>query len=494
MTQQLFEEFIQLNDNNHLTNLFQEMMSDFYPRIKSLNNQIALDLGLLYIYRKLNNDEDKSALEEFWRSKSPILTVQLPMGDFRYRPYLDFIYLDKIMNGLFIETVLEQMSKFPNLSFEESCAILFDLERFYIVPLSEMDVKIIETIRNCIYNQQDYSNEILSNKLDVRSNYISRRIGYLKNNAYFRVTGTVNFPRIGLKQFIILLKSFPEETDNLPDYLNSPYTRTIRRCPNQRFNYIASLTLPSKYKSNLDSYLTKLQDTKIIEEYFFDEVKSLSNNLNFTYYEYSKRPTVMSANKPGFFIDWFKERVQTMPEKLKQNFTSNYHRFNFGGERISLTQSDLKVMAVYRRDMDRSVRTIAKIVNQSWDDTNRQIEKIKKILFPMILLYYMGLNQTAILFFDKISGKNSLKVEEILKRMPQVFSYSLENSGLILTVDLMNGAHRLNDLINEVLPDVRNGQFFLASKTSGIFRLIPYKYYDEIKNEWLFPDDFFLFQ
>ncbi|MHA1211081.1 MAG: hypothetical protein ACTSSH_01345, partial [Candidatus Heimdallarchaeota archaeon] len=233
---------------------------------------------------------------EFWSKNSPPKTVQLPMCEYHYRPHIDFIYLDRIMNGLFIETTLEQLNKFNKLTFEESCAIFSDLERYFIVPLSEMDVKIIEAIRDHLKQDLTYNNELLSEKLNVRSNYISRRIGYLRNNAYFRITGTANYSKIGLSLYIILLETSPLFIDEIPKFFASPYTRTIRRCPNQRFNYIISLTIPDEYEAKLIHYLQNLEDRKIIYSHFCNEVKSLSNNLNFSYYNYSKRPTVISAS------------------------------------------------------------------------------------------------------------------------------------------------------------------------------------------------------
>jgi len=382
------------------------------------------------------------------------------------------------------------MSKFQNLSFYESCAILFDLERYYVVPLSEMDVRIIKTIRDLIDTQQYYTNELLSKKLQVRSNYISRRIGYLRNNAYFRVTGTVNFPRIGLNLYIILIESTPDFQESISKYFSSPYTRTIRRCPNQRFDYIVSLTIPKIYEEKLFEYLVKLSDSNKIRSFYCDEVKTISNNLNFTYYTYSKRPSVLSANKPGFFIDWFRERILSMTESSDDS-TKAFHRFSFEGNPVKFSERDLKVMTLFRRDLDSSVRTISKRLSLSWEDTNFHIERIKELMFPMILLYYMGLNQSAILFYEKISKENLNSIEKIILRMPQTFSYTFRNGGAIITVDLMNGAHRLNDLVCETLPIIKNTQFSLASKTSGIFRPIPYKFYKE--NKWVFPNNFFLF-
>ena len=147
-----------------------------------------------------------------------------------------------------------------------------------------MDVKIIEKINDLLKSNQDYSNDFLSTELNVRANYISRRMGYLRNNAYFRVTGTVNFPRIGLTQYIILLESSTKYRELIPRYFSSPYTRTIRRCPNQRYDFIISLTLPKNLRNDLSNYLQKLKDLQIVTNYFFDEVVSISNNLDFTYY------------------------------------------------------------------------------------------------------------------------------------------------------------------------------------------------------------------
>ncbi|HUT82207.1 MAG TPA: hypothetical protein VMZ29_13480 [Candidatus Bathyarchaeia archaeon] len=491
MSEQLLENLHQLKDNPNLSDFFEKMMKNFYPKVKNINNRIALDLGFLYIYRQLDNDDDRDYLVDFWGKHSKVETVQLPMGEYHYKPFTEFLYLDKIMNGLFIETLLEQIQKFRNLSFVESCAILFDLERYYIVPLSEMDVKIIEAVRDCIKLNIDYNNDLLSEKLNVRSNYISRRIGYLRNNAYFRITGTSNYPKIGLNLFIVLLNTSPEFTEVIPEYFSSPFTRTIRRCPNQHYNYIISLTIPKLYEHELKEYLEKLKDRNIIFSYYFDEVESIANNLDFSYYNYSKRPSVLSGIKPGFYIDWFKERILSMPNNQKV-IDNSFHRFYFGGKKVDLSELDLKVMTIYKRDLDRSVRTIAKYLDLSWEETNLHIEKVKPLLFPMILLYYMGLNQTAILFFEKIMPSNLSKIEKILLRLPQSFSYTFKNGGAIITVDLMNGAHRLNDLICENLPEIKNTQFSLASKTSGIFRPIPYRYYNEEENNWILPKNSFL--
>ncbi len=491
MSEQLLENLHQLKDKPNFSKLFENMMTNFFPIVQGINNRIALDLGFLYIYRQLNDEEDRDYLVNFWSKHSKPETVQLPMGEYHYKPFTEFLYLDKIMNGLFIETFLEQIQKFKNLTFIESCAILFDLERYYIVPLSEMDVKIIETVRDCLKINIEYNNDTLSEKLNVRSNYISRRIGYLRNNAYFRITGTANFPKIGLNLFIILLNASPQFTDMVPEYFSSPFTRTIRRCPNQHYNYIISLNIPKQYEKELKEYLESLKDQKIINLYYFDEVDSIANNLDFSYYNYSKRPSVLSGIKPGFYIDWFKERVFSMQDNQKLTENS-FHRFYFEGGKIDLSEMDLKIMTIYKRDLDRSVRTIAKYLDLSWEETNFHIENVKPLLFPMILLYYMGLNQTAILFYDKISTSDLSKIEKILLRLPQSFSYSFKNGGAIFTIDLMNGAHRLNDLICENLPEIKNTQFSLASKTSGIFRSIPYRYYNEEENNWVLPKDFFL--
>jgi len=492
MSFQLLEEIEPIKTHTRFKEIYQKMKLDFYPKITDINQRIATDLGFLHIYRQLENEQDKDELIKFWYKTSPHETLQLPMGEFHYRPYIDFVYLDKIMNGLYIETVLEQLSKFKNLDFHESCAILSDLERYFVVPLSEMDVKIIEKIKELLKINQFYTNDLLSSELKVRANYISRRMGYLRNNAYFRVTGTVNFPRIGLTQYIILLESSTNYRELIPRYFSSPYTRTIRRCPNQRYDYIISLTLPGSFNKNLSDYLSKLKKLNIIQEYFFDEVTSIANNLNFAYYSYAKRPTVLSANKPGFFVDWFKERVHCMKNK-NETQASTFHNFKFQGSNMNLSVRDLKVLTLIRRDLDASVRNIAKRLYLSWDETNSHIEKVKELLFPMILLYYTGLNQTALLFFNQISDKEKTALETLLKRMPQAFSYSFKNGGAIITVDLMNGAHRLNDLICETLPELRRAQFSLASKTNGIFRPLPYKYFDEEKQTWIFPKDFFLF-
>jgi hypothetical protein len=491
MSQQMLKNREILEENKNIANLYKKMMEEFYPQVTKLHKQIALDLGFLYIYRQLDEEHDKEVLFKFWRINSPPKIIQLPMGEFYYRPYSEFVYLDKIMNGLFIETTLEQMRKFDKLTFNESCAVLSDLERYFVVPLSEMDVKIINTIRGFLNEEKEYNNDVLSLALDVRSNYISRRIGYLRNNAYFRITGTVNYPKIGLAFYVVLLESPPEHHYSIPQYFSSPFTRTIRRCPNQRFNYLISLTLPSEYEHDLFDYLLNLNESGIIRSYYCDEVKTLANNLDFTYYTYAKRPSVLSANKPGFYIDWFKERVASM--SCENSTSSSFHRFNFEGKKSDFSKIDLKVLTLYRRDLDSSVRTIAHRLNLTWDETNMHISKIRNLLFPMVLLYYMGLNQTAILFFDKITKKQLTLLENMITRMPQTFSYIFKNGGAIITIDLMNGAHRLNDLICETIPELRNAQFSLASKTSGVFRPLPYRYYNEKDKEWFFPNDFFLF-
>jgi len=493
MTHQLLYELEQFPKTSQISSLFKEMMLNFYPKIKSINSRIALDLGFLYIYRKLDNEDEKERLINFWKKNSPSKTIQLPMGEFFYRPYLDFVYLDKIMNGLFIEIALEQFTKFNKLSFIESCIILFDIERYFVVPLSEMDVKIIETIRDRIKNNLPYSNEILSTLLNVRSNYISRRLGYLRNNVYFRVTGTVNYAKIGLNLYLILINSSPKISEQIPEFFTSPYTRTIRRCPNQYFDYIISLTLPQDIEIKLGGYLEQLKHLGKIQDYYFDQVTSISHNIDFSYYVYSKRPSVLSATKPGFHIDWFKERILSMTD-ISTNGENSYHRFFFEGSPVKLSSLDLKVMTLYRRDLDSSVRTIAKQLSLSWDEANIHMTRVKPVLFPMILLYYMGLNQTTILFFKTISQSSLHSLETVLKRMPQTFSYALKGGGAIVTVDLMNGSHRLNDLICEVMPELRNAQFSLASKTRGIFRPIPYKFFDEETNKWFFPENFFLFK
>ena len=493
MAQQVFENLDLSTSNEKIADLFSKTITNFYPKIRNINKHIALDLGFLYIYRQLESDEERDALVNFWREKSPAQTVQLHMGEFHYRPFIDFIYLDKIMNGLFIETTLEQMMKFKQLNFCESCAILSDLERYYVVPLSEMDVKIIEAIRNSLLEKKCYTNEYLSQILKVRPNYISRRIGYLRNNAYFRLTGTVNYPKIGLTLYIILIESSFEYNDKIQYYFSSAYTRIIRRCPNQRFDYIISLTIPKEYENDLFNFLLQLKEQKIIRSYYCDEVESISQNLNFTYYMYSKRPTIFSIHKPGFYIDWFKERILTMTDNAQNMHNNIFHRFYFKGDKIDFSITDLKIMSIFKNDLDSSVRILAKRLSLTWDETNYHLEKIKNLLFPMILLYYMGLNQSVILFFEKISNEHFNSLERILLRMPQTFSYLFRKGGAIITVDLMYGAHRLNDLICEMLPDLKNTQFFLASKTSGIFRPLPYKYYDEEKCKWTFPSDFFLF-
>jgi hypothetical protein len=253
------------------------------------------------------------------------------------------------------------------------------------------------------------------------------------------------------------------------------------------------LTLPKVYESDLFDYLLNLNNNGIVQSYYCDEVKTLTNNLNFSYYSYAKRPSVLSANKPGFFIDWFKERIASMSTDYESTKNDSFHRFLFSGNKIDITTMDLKVITLYRRDLDSSVRTIARRLGLSWDETSFHIDKVKHLLFPMVLLYYMGLNQTAILFFNKISSHQLTSLETILFRMPQTFSYTFKNGGAIITIDLMNGAHRLNDLICETIPKLKNTQFSLASKTSGIFRPLPYKYYNENEKEWFFPNDFFLF-
>jgi hypothetical protein len=469
-------------------------MENFYPRIKNINKRIAMDLGFLYIYRELERDKEKKELKSFWKEASPTEVLQLPMGEYYYRPYIDFIDLDRIMNGLFIETVLEQLSKFTKLPFYESCAILSDIERYFIVPLSEMDVKIIKAIRTILKEQQSYTNELLSEKLQVRPNYISRRMSYLRNNAYFRVTGTVNFPKIKLHQYVILIQSSPDNGKELSSYFVSPYTRTIRRCPNQRFDYIISLTLPKKTEEDLYKYLINLNSQGKIRNFYCDEVISIANNLNFTYYSYSKRPTILSGNKAGFHMDWFKERVLNMINIRDDSIESPFQHFQFAGQAIDFTKLDLKILSLYRRDLDASVRYLSQKLNLSWDETNEHLTKLRPLLFPMILLFYTGLSQTAILFFEEINSAKLKNLEKILSRIPQVFAYNFRNGGAIFTIDLMTGAHRLNDLICETLPDLTGVQFFLASKTSGIFRSIPYQYYNETKKKWLFPKDFFLFQ
>jgi len=173
MSQQLFEIFEPISSSSNLRNIFEEMKENLLSRVKTINTRIAADLGLLYIFQQLENDSDKEELLKFWRLNSPHQVIQLPMGEFHYRPYVDFISLDKIMNGLYIDNVLEQLLKFDNLSFYESCAILSDLERYYIVPLSEMDVKIIEAVKDIIKETTFFNNDILSKKLNVRSNYFN---------------------------------------------------------------------------------------------------------------------------------------------------------------------------------------------------------------------------------------------------------------------------------------------------------------------------------
>lgn len=493
MNIQLLEEIESIGSTSNLSDIYQKMIKDFYPKVKNINSRIAVDLGLLYIYRNLDDEDEKNELVKFWKTISPPEILHLPVGEFHYRPYVDFINIDNIMNGLYIEKILEQLKKFANLTFQETCAILSDIERYHIVPLSEMDVKIIETIKSFLKENLEFNNDLLAEKLDVRANYISRRMGYLRNNAYFRITGTVNFPKIGLRQYIILIESSLTHRDSLPEFFQSPYTRTIRRCPNHRFDYIVSLTLPKNLEKTLFEYLKKLNDNEVIRCFYCDEVKSIANNLDFTYYSYSKRPTVLSGNKPGFQIDWFKERVYTMPNnnRKSENF---FHKFEFKGKKVDVKKRDLKVLTFYRRDMQASVRTVAKRLALSWDEANYHIEKTSNLLFPMILLYYTGLNQTALLFFENITTENLEKLEILLSRMPQSFTYTFKNGGTIITVDLMNGANRLNDLICESLPELKTAQFTLASKTTGIFRPIPYRYYDEKDKEWFFPKDFFLFK
>jgi hypothetical protein len=496
MSLKLLLELNPLSSINIRTSILDELKTNYLQRFKEIHPQIAFDLGMLFLYNHLEKQTEKEALVDFWKSHSPVITVNLAIGEYQYRPYIDFIILDSIMAGNFIDLLLEKITPFSNLSFKESCSILYDLERFYIVPLSETDINLIKVIRKKLIDNVDFTNKFLANQVGVRSNYVSRRLSYLRSNAYFRITGTVDFPRIGLYQYIILLNSNPSFESKIPDFFSSPFTRSIRKFPNQKYDYIISCTLPEVGKNRLEKYLQEMKERGYIRFYYYVEVVSIADNLCFNYYSYKKRPTINNQKKPGFFIDWFNERIHMSGDSIDTTKTSRenpFHHFSFTNDRVFLSRKALKLLTIYRSDMQVSVRQLSQELSMAWEETNQYLEQIKPLLFPMILLYYTGLNQTVILFIEEIKDQELNALEVALSHMPQVFSYRLKDQSALITINLMNGAHRLNDLLCECLPDLTKVHFLLGSKAGGIFRHLPYQYYDENQKKWTLPKNSFTF-
>ncbi|MFW9923925.1 MAG: hypothetical protein ACFFDW_11630, partial [Candidatus Thorarchaeota archaeon] len=66
-----FEKIESLETISNLHQIYNNMMNEIFPRVKKINSQIAIDLGMLYIYRKLELEEEKEELIKFWREISP---------------------------------------------------------------------------------------------------------------------------------------------------------------------------------------------------------------------------------------------------------------------------------------------------------------------------------------------------------------------------------------------------------------------------------------
>ena len=468
--------------------LFSKYLSSIIP------DQLKKDLEYLLLYKISDEKTRKKILDEWCsRTNSDLedatkMTAEFDDGSC-YRAVYDLVLYDKMTNGLFLPTILDNLKKLEkynyNLDFKEACHYLkLHSLLTYTVPLDETEIKIIELLSK----DSLISNREAALRIGVSRNTFSSKVLRLQKLGCIFYNGRLNLDKIGMKFLLIM-------TDQVIPKL--PYMRLVQELRGGSTVYLYSFNLPEDY---LMPFVDAVKPHLRSAEYLIvDEPGRHSLSLRNSYDTINKRWAFNLENwalwvRKVLHESWHAIYVSGDVEASEASVEPTSTVFDYD-------LKDLELLNQLIYDFKRPVRDLAKNLGISISNVFQRKNSLIKngVIKPTLFVENIGLDEHV---FIKIKGSDKLinSVEAGLLDLPSVYIFRVRDLRgeryLIAYLFLPKGSlvvvdYTLKQYLENIGEDV-DFKLFYRLKQNYLSQGLPYSFdgvplYKEHLKKWILP-------
>ncbi|MHA1410201.1 MAG: hypothetical protein ACTSQY_07860 [Candidatus Odinarchaeia archaeon] len=201
--------------------LISELSKLFFPEILRTVKR-SIDISYFIAYKL-------SSKKKEWLRKWSTISKTIFLKNITYKPIYDYIEIDKVTDGTAIKKIFdffEKIGKFKtSLSLEEYLFFFDAFQKSIIIRLSENEYKILSKIVE--------GNELILSKiakeLNMSEDFIYKKYYKLKRHIWLNYLAFINWPKIGLEFFLILINPINKFIEYIKQKIMNPYARVLHQ-------------------------------------------------------------------------------------------------------------------------------------------------------------------------------------------------------------------------------------------------------------------------
>ncbi|WEU40380.1 MAG: Lrp/AsnC family transcriptional regulator [Candidatus Odinarchaeum yellowstonii] len=478
--------------NMDQANLAREIFRRYVSKI--IPETIIEDLEYLLLYKLSDKSLREKLLKEWCDKKNSDvedatkITYEFDDGSC-YRSVYDLILYDKITNGLFLPTILENLKKLEKynytLNLKDACHyIRLHSLLTYTLELDSTDIKIIELLSK----DPLISNNEAASRLGLSRNTFANRLLRLQKRGCIFFNGRINLEKLGLKILTIM-------TDQQLPKL--PYMRIVQELRGGSTVYLYSFNVPEGF---LVEFIDLIKPYIRNAEYWIDEGPGRhSLSIRNSYDTVNKRWAFNWENWALWVRKVLAESWHTL--YVSGDVEESILEEKSGSVKLDYDILDLELLNQLSYDFKQPIRDISLKLGVSpttiYDRKTRLISS--GVIKPTLFVENIGLDEHV---FIKIKGSEKIinSVESGLLDLPSVYIFRVRNlrgekalnaylflpKGSLVMVD-----YTLKNYLEDIGEEV-DFKLFYRLKQNYLSQGLPFTFengylYKEDFKKWVFP-------
>lgn len=373
-------------------------------------------------------------------------------------------YFNKLLN----EYILMKRN---GLELEEEDYILHMLERQrrFSVQLTHTDFRLIRRL----LESPETKRADLASETGKTVSWVSRRLVSLQEHGVLRRISEVFYPRLGLKQFVLLMNS-SDESSILEYICDSPFLYSANRIVAGEHDLVAILLIPQNAKNfqSLNTYLKILADHDIKTELF--DISAMHYNRCFDHY---------STKRNTWEIPW-----ELFGPHLRRIYDEALSSLLFP-EMIGCTKADLKIQSLdfqiiseYQKGY--SLRNLRAQVGIKYQRLVARLNRLKEsgIIRERYDLQHCGLHESLLVHVPDSS--HGTAVISWAQRLPNVRAFRGSKDDYLLFLQLPDGGLQGMALVLQALSPRLKPMLLDSQSLVGQWYLSPTSWKEELRTIW----------
>ncbi|MHA1835955.1 MAG: hypothetical protein ACTSYQ_03385 [Candidatus Odinarchaeia archaeon] len=409
-----------------LEELIVELSKLFFPKIL-LTVKRSIDIGY-YIAYKLSKQKTKWLT--IWERKSKPIYIK----NIAYRPTYDLFEIDKVTDGKAIKIILnffDEVGKYKTeLNLEDYLFFYDSLQKEIKAKLSKIEYKLLLYISK--------KGDLIKNPIqNMEPKVFKKNYARLKRHVWLNFLPFINWPKIGLEYFIVLVKPVSRYTSTVKEKLSKPYVRVIHQLgggEGSKLIFMCALPFGNSYV--LEQFFNELKNEMLILDYQILRPMSYIHTMNFENFNYLSNEWEIDEKLIRKYVN----------EKLDSSILENMKlTFDYSNKTSEFDKLDVDILFELEKPpgVEYRINRLVKKLKKTSKILKTKIEKLEEKhffkVYPTIYPPLVNLPETIFLIIKTRSQETSSKIFYLLNKLPNNYVSEFNNGYCLFSINSLPG-------------------------------------------------------